>query len=73
MIRSDASRTSDRGWDLLAHMQRVMCRRPEVAYAVRCLSLLGQLELAPELLNEWREPELELPSNVIWFRPRRSQ
>ena len=73
MIRSDAYRTSDRGWDLLAHMQRVMCRRPEVAYAVRCLSLLDQLELTLELLNEWREPERELPSNVIRFRPRCSQ
>jgi hypothetical protein len=54
-------------------MQRVMCRRPEVAYAVRCLSLLDQLELTLELLNEWREPERELPSNVIRFRPRCSQ
>jgi hypothetical protein len=52
-------------------MQRVMCRRLEVAYAVRCLPLLDQLELTIELLNEWREPEL--PSNVIRFRPRRSQ
>jgi hypothetical protein len=32
------------------------------------LSLLDQLELTLELLNEWREPELELPSNVIQFR-----
>ena len=44
-----------------------------VAYAVRCLSLLDQLELTLELLNDWREPEPELPSNVIRFRPRCSQ
>jgi hypothetical protein len=56
---------------MLAHMQRVICRRPEVAYAVRCLSLLDQLELTLELLNECREPEPELPSNMIRFRPRR--
>jgi len=61
------------GWELLAHMRRVMCARADVAYAVRCLSLLDQLELTLELLNEWQESEPELPSNVIPFRPRRSQ
>jgi len=60
------------GWELLAHMRRVMCTRPDVAYAVRCLSLLDQLELTVELLNDWRESEPELPSNVIPFRLRRS-
>jgi hypothetical protein len=66
-------RTDPTGWDLLAHMRRVMCARPDVAYAVHCLSLLDQLELTLELLNEWQESEPELPSNVIPFRPRRSQ
>jgi hypothetical protein len=49
-------------------MHRVMRRRPEVAHAVGCLTLLDQLELTLELLNEWREPEAEFPSNVIPFR-----
>jgi hypothetical protein len=49
-----------------------MCTRPEVAYAVRCLSLLDQLELTLELPNKWQESEPELPSNVIPFRPRHS-
>jgi hypothetical protein len=40
VIRSDASRTSDSGWDLLAHMQRVMCMRPEVACAARILDFV---------------------------------
>jgi hypothetical protein len=53
-------------------MRRVMCTRPDVAYAVRCLSLLDQLELTLELLSEWHESEPELRSNVIPFRPRRS-
>jgi hypothetical protein len=59
-------------WELLAHMRRVMCMRPDVAYAVRCLPLIDQLELTLELLNEWQESEPELPSNVIPFRPRHS-
>jgi hypothetical protein len=50
-------------------MRRVMCARPDVAYAVRCLPLIDQLELTLELLNEWQESEL--PSNVSPFRPRR--
>jgi hypothetical protein len=53
-------------------MQQVMCTQPEVAHAVRCLSLVDQLELTLELLNEWQESEPELPSNVIPFRPRQS-
>ena len=53
-------------------MRRVMCTRPEVAYAVRCLPLIDQLELTLELLKQWQESEPELPSNVILFRPRRS-
>jgi hypothetical protein len=59
------------GWELLVHMRRVMRMRPDVAYAVRCLSLLDQLELTLVLLNRWRESEPELPSSVIPFRPRR--
>jgi hypothetical protein len=61
------------GWELLSHMRRVMCARPDVAYAVRCLPLIDQLELTLELLNEWQGTEPELPSNVIPFRPRHSQ
>ena len=70
MIRSTALGNVPGGWELLAHMRRVMCARPDVAYAVRCLSLLDQLELTLELLNEWQESEPEVPSNVIPFRPR---
>jgi hypothetical protein len=73
MIRPTVTRTPVVGWELLAHMRRVMRTQPDVAYAVRCLSLLNQLELTIELLNEWREAEPELPSNVIPFRPRRSR
>ena len=69
MIRSTATPTAQDGWELLAHVRRVMCRQPDVAHAVRCLSLLDQLELTLELLNEWLEPEPEVPSNVIRFRP----
>ena len=72
MISATATPTTV-GWKLLAHMRRVMCARPDVAYAVRCLSLLDQLELTLELLNEWQESEPELPSNVIPFRPRCSR
>jgi hypothetical protein len=54
-------------------MRRVMCTQPEVAYAVRCMSLLDQLELTLDLLNEWRETQPELPSHVIPFRTRRSR
>ncbi len=72
MTRPTATRTTHGGWELLEHMQRVTCSQPEVAYAVRCLSLLDQLELTLELLNDWQETEaeLELPWNVIPFRPR---
>lgn len=54
-------------------MRRVMCMRPDVAYAVRCLSLLDQLELTLEFLKEWRESDSKLPSNVVPFRPHRSR
>ena len=72
MIRRNATPRDPGGWELLAHMRRVMCTRPEVAYAVRCLPLIDQLELTLELLKQWRESEPELPSNVIPFGPRRS-
>jgi hypothetical protein len=65
--------TAPAGWELLAHMRRVMCTRPDVAYAVHCLPLVDQLELTLDLLIEWRESEPELPSNVTPFRPRRSR
>ena len=72
MIRPHVTQSARAGWELLAHMRRVMYTRPEVAYAVRCLTLLDQLELTLELLNEWQESEPELPSKVIPFRPSRS-
>jgi hypothetical protein len=61
MIRPAAMQTAPAGWELLAHMRRVMCARSDVAYAVRCLSLPDQLELTLELLNQWQESEPELP------------
>jgi hypothetical protein len=42
-----------------------------MAHAVRYLSLRDQLELTLELLRSCDGTELELPSNVIPFRPRR--
>src|SRR5690242_12329302 len=69
VIRATATPTAPAGWELLAHMRRVMCTRPDVACTVRYLSLLDQLELTLELLNEWQESEPELPSNGIPFRP----
>jgi hypothetical protein len=51
-------------------MQEVVGRRPEIALAVRCLSLLDQLELTLELLADEQKPDSELPPNVICFRPR---
>ena len=59
-------------WQRLAHIQHVVWTRPEIAYAVRCLPLLDQLELTLELLTNGNKCEAELPPNVIPFRPRRS-
>lgn len=42
-------------------------RRPTRAHRLETHS--SELELTPELLNEWQEPESELSSNVIPFRP----
>ena len=72
MIRPSATPGAPAGWKVLAHVRAVICTRPDVAYAVRCLSLLEERELTLELLNEWQESEPELPANVIPFRPRRS-
>src|SRR4051812_4977029 len=72
-MRPSATPTAAGRWELLAHMRRVMCTRPDVAYAVRCLSLLDQLDLTLEVLNGWRDTEPERPSNVIPFRPRRAR
>ena len=66
----DANRSRSLG-ALGAHATRDVAR-PDVAYAVRCLSLMDQLELTLELPNEWQEAEPELPWNVIPLRPRRS-
>jgi len=60
-------------WQVLAHIQHVVWTRPDVAYAVRHLTRLDQLELTVELLSDWRETEPELPANVIPFRSRRSR
>jgi hypothetical protein len=54
VIRPNATPSAPGGWELLAHMRRVMCTRPEVAYAVGCLPLLDQLELTLELLKRGR-------------------
>ena len=55
-------------------MQNVVARQPEIAHAVRCLSLYDQLDLTLELLRQdywpgFQEPD-NLPENVIRFRPR---
>jgi hypothetical protein len=61
-------------WKRLAHIQLVVRNQPELASAVRCLTLLGQLELTAELLTDAHgTSEPELPLNVIPFRPRRSR
>ena len=60
-------------WQRLAYMQHVVSTRPEIAYAVRCLALLDQLELTVDLLTDGNAAELELPPNAIRFRPRRSR
>ena len=52
-------------WDVLADVQHVVLTRPDVAHAVRHLSLRDQLELTLELLRGCDGTELELPSNVI--------
>jgi hypothetical protein len=57
-------------WQRLAYMQEVVWTRPDIAFAVRCLSLLDQLELTLELLADEQKPDSELPPNVIRFRPR---
>jgi hypothetical protein len=59
-------------WQVLAQIQHVVWTRPDVAYAVRHLTLLDQLELTVELLSDWRETEPELPANIP-FRSRRSR
>ena len=60
-------------WQRLAYMQHVVWTRPEIAYAVRCLPLLDQLELTVDLLTDGNAAEAELPPNLIQFRPRRSR
>jgi hypothetical protein len=54
-------------------MQHVVRTRPEIAYAVRCLTLLDQLELTVELLSDVSTAEADLPANVIPFRRCRSR
>jgi hypothetical protein len=61
-------------WKRLAYMQHVVWTQPEVASAVRRLTLLDQLELTVELLSDAQGAvEPELPPNVIRFRPRRTR
>ena len=57
-------------WQRLAYMKEVVGTRPEIALAVRCLSLLDQLELTLELLADEQKADSELPPNVIRLRPR---
>jgi hypothetical protein len=56
-------------------VQDVVRTRPEIASAVRRLSLRDQLELTLELLEDEGdgdgEQDREPPPNVIPFRPRR--
>jgi hypothetical protein len=61
-------------WHRLRDMQDVVEAQPDIARAVRCLSLYDQLDLTLELLQqdywpEFHEPE-DLPTNVIRFRRR---
>jgi hypothetical protein len=61
-------------WEQLACMQHVIWTQPDVASAVRRLTLLDQLELTVELLTDVHgAAEPELPPNVIRFRPRRTR
>jgi hypothetical protein len=61
-------------WHRLRDMQNVVAKQPEIAHAVRCLSLYDQLDLTLELLQQDDWPEFDepddLPPNVIRFRPR---
>jgi hypothetical protein len=66
----------DAAWQRIRDMQNVIAKQPNIAHAVRCLSLYDLLELELELLYQpgWpdlgiEEPE-RLPANVIRFRPR---
>ena len=62
-------------WARLRDMELVLARQPAVARAVRCLTLSDLLDLTLELLRQPDWPEFEelvdLPPNVIRFRPRR--
>jgi hypothetical protein len=61
---------ADEAWVRLAEVRAVLRAQPELARAVRRLTLADQLELTFELFTE-DIGETELPSNVIPFRPRR--
>jgi hypothetical protein len=68
--------SSDAAWQRIRVMQNVIAEQPNIAHAVRCLSLYDLLELQLELLHQpgwpdlvFQEPE-RLPANVIRFRPR---
>jgi hypothetical protein len=54
-----------RAWQRLAHIQPVICARPEIAYAVRCLTLFDQVELTIGLLSDGDKSKAELPPNVV--------
>ena len=60
-------------WQRLVYMQHVVSTQPAVAFAVRRMTLLDQLELTVELLSDRRVTEPELPPKVIPFRPRRTR
>jgi hypothetical protein len=56
-------------WQRLFLLQEVLACQPELARAVRRLSLRDQLVMTIELLDENDEPS-PLPPNVVLFRPR---
>jgi len=68
--------SSDAAWQRLRDMQDVVARQPNIAHAVRCLTLYDLLELQLALLHQTDWPECDydepepLPPNVIRFRPR---
>ena len=60
-------------WQRLLLLQDVLAEQPDLARALRHLSLYDQLAMTLELLLDSPEPAEALPANVIPFRrpPRR--
>ncbi len=55
-------------WQRLLLLQDVLAEQPELARALRRLSLYDQLAMTIELLLDSPEPAEALPANVIPFR-----